>query len=75
MRNKPTGKAALGKTLTIIISATPAVCVGVRETLGGTFYTARYCDNSGNPQEREWASDAFSFPEIENVVELRKAVA
>lgn len=75
MRSKPTGKAALGAGCTIIISDTAAVCVGVRETVSGTFYTARYCDNNGNPQEREWAADAVSFPEIENVIELRKAVA
>ena len=74
MRNHPTGQAALGAGCNIIISNTPAICVGVAEYVGRLpVYTLRYA-NYDLPIEQEWPADAVEF-RIENVVELRKAVA
>lgn len=74
MHKHPTGQAALGAGCNIIISNTPAICVGVKEYVGRLpVYSLRYCLD-GLPCEQDWSADAVEF-RIENVVELRKAAA
>lgn len=73
MPKHPTGQAAIGSGCTIIISGTPAICVGVTEYVGRLpVYHLRYCLD-GVPYEQEWQADAVQF-RLENVVEMRMAV-
>lgn len=71
-----TGSLKVGSLCTIIITDTHGVVFGRRDFLGRSpEYTVLYVDETGNPQMREWPSEALKQrKESEtNVVALRVA--